>query len=80
MNVIAISRCVGFDLNTRYRASFHFKGFLRGQKVRMMSLVGGGECVVGEDYILQIKVDKLVDGILFGQILRKNILGEIIIG
>ena len=79
MNIIAISRCLGSDFEIENHFNFHFRGFFMSEEIKMMSLLDTELCLVGEDYVLQIKVLNCKSGILSGRTKRKKVLNKILI-
>lgn len=51
----------------------HFRGFYKGVKIKEI-LLRGQRLNVGEEYILAIDEEKIVEGVLFGKLVKVKVL------
>lgn len=79
MECIVVSYCLSKTAcldQVKYR--FHFKGFFAGKLLKEIRVIGKNEdFLIGSEYIIHLKIIKVIDNILMGRLLRKKLLEEI---
>lgn len=70
--VILVTRCVSIiKCDHYYCYEFHFKGFLKGEKVERVKLkLNSDEFEIKEDYLIAMKAEKIKKGTLTGSLLK----------
>jgi hypothetical protein len=70
--VILVTRCVSKEkLNGQHLYEFHFKGYLKGEKVSRVKIkTEVGDFTVRDDYLIALKVVEIKRGTLKGSLLK----------
>ncbi len=79
MECIVVSYCLSKSgCLDQAKYLFHFKGFFAGNHIKEISVMGQeNEFVIGSEYIIHLKIEKVEKNTLVGNCLRKKLLKEI---
>lgn len=70
--VILVTRCVSKEkLNGQHLYEFHFKGYLKGEKVSRVEIkTDVDDFIVRDDYLIALEVEEIKKGTLKGSLLK----------